>query len=170
MSTFIRALVLCSSVLLGCAPKREAAPPPPASPSSAVRHVYRLDFVLTASDGTGAPKTTSFTLNLLEADRGEVRLGKNIPIAMGAPVGAGAPAMGVARQDVGLRVDAQYRTLGDDVLLEVSTELSASEPPEIRKVTMRGVALAAPGRSTVVTTVEDDRKRYELSVTPTRVR
>jgi hypothetical protein len=155
--------VLSACLALGCAPK--APPPAIALPHAPERHIYRLDFVLTSSDGAAAATTTAFTLNLLEAENGQVMVGKNIPL-----VATSSGPASSARQDVGLRIKTKCRTLGDDVLLEVDTEMSASDPPAIRKVLMYGGGLASLGKSTVLSILDDDHKRYQLSVTPTRLR
>ncbi len=128
------------------------------------RPVYRFDFVLTSSDGTSPATSTAFTLNLQEFDRGEMMVGKNVPLTL-VP-----PSTSPPRQDVGLKVAVQWRAAGDDVLLDVSTEMSALEPPSsIRKVVAKGGALASAGKSTVVTTMDSDNKKYQLTVTPTKV-
>jgi hypothetical protein len=147
-----------------------APPPPPAPPE---RRVYRLDFVLRSEEPGGAPTSTSFTLTLEERERGEVVVGKNVALATTtttAAAGATTPPPS-ARLDVGLKVVATLHALGDDVLLEVSTELSAYEAPStVRKVVSKGNALAAPGKPALVTTLDVDRGRHELSVTATRLR
>jgi hypothetical protein len=152
------------------APATTQGSPPPAHPSDvAGPHVYRFDFVLTSNDGSTAAPTTSFTLNLQEGQRGEVVIGKNVPLSAPPAVpGVTAPS---PRQDVGLKVSADFRTLGDDVLLEVTTEMSAFEPPSaIRKVVAKGNALASANRPSLVTSLDDDRKHYQLMVTPTKLR
>jgi hypothetical protein len=148
----------------GCASK----PPPSVATAtthttSADRPVYRFDFVLTSGDAT-PPTTTSFTLNLAELEKGEVMVGRNVPLTTAAP---GVP---MARQDVGLKIATQFRMRGDEVLLDVSTEMSTSEPPSIRKTTMRGAALATPGRAVLVSSLDDDNRRFQLTVTPTKLR
>jgi hypothetical protein len=136
--------------------------------------VYRLDFVLTAGDAS-APATTTFTLNLPERDKGEMLVGRNVPLTTpigaagsGAPASVGAPIF--PRQDVGIKVGVVCRTLGEDVLLEVTTDVSASEPPSVRKALLVGSALAPLGKSTLVATLDDDRRKVQLFVTATRLR
>ena len=140
-------------------------------PGVGERHVYRFDFALTANDGTSPPSSTSFTLVLQEHEKGEVVVGKNVSLSTAGPAGSGPP-MAAARQDVGVKVAALFRTSGnDDVVLEVSTEMSAFEPPtSVRKVVAKGNALATSGKPALVTTLEDDHKKYQLTVTPTKLR
>jgi len=180
-STFVLAAVL----LVGCAPHQQTPPPAASAPTLATRSggptrddrpVYRFDFVVTAVDGSNAPASTSFTLNLQERDKGEMVVGKNVPLSAPPPPppsGSGTPAhsTGSARQDVGLKVAAGFWMVGDDLMLDVAIEMSAFEPPStIRKVVAKGNALATPGKPSLVTTLEDDHKRYQLTVTPTKLR
>ena len=183
MALAASAAVACAppSVSLKCPESAAIAPPPPppAAPAHATathdhdrdqRHFYRLDFVLTAMDGA-APQTTSFSLTLGEHDRGDVHFGKNVLLTAAQPTGTNPPMPG-PRQDVGVKVVATIGAVqGDDVTLDVSTEVSALEPPTtIRKISAMGEALATPGKSTVVAMLEEDKKRYQLSVTPTKLR
>ena len=133
--------------------------------------MYRFDFGLTASDGTGgAPTTSSFTLNLQEGDKGEVHVGKNVLLSAPSPP-SGTASPGGPRQDVGLKVAAGFRAVGDEPLLDVSLELSTFDPPStIRKVVAKSDALAFAGKPVLVTSLEEDHKRYQLTVTATRVR
>ena len=165
-----------SSAAMGCAP-HEACPAvtTAAAPHAQAndRRVYRFDFGLSTSDGTGAaPTTSSFTLSMQEGDVGEVHVGKNV--ALSAPSVAGPTAPSTAsgpRQDVGLKVGARFRAMGDEPLLDVSLEMSSFDPPStIRKVVAKGDVLASAGKPVLVTSLEDDHKRYQLTVTATRVR
>lgn len=81
------------------------------------------------------------------------------------------PSIASARQDVGIKVAASFRMAGDDVDLEVSAEMSAFDPPTtIRKLVAKGNSLASAGKSALVTTIEDDHRKYQLTVTPTKLR
>ena len=157
-------------------PPPSAVPPtkPPVTPvgsheerSEEIRF-YRLDFVLRATDSAATPKTTqttSFSIALGEHDRGDIHVGKNVALAV--------TATGTSpRQDVGVRVATSIRNItGSDVMLDVSTEVSALESAgTIRKVSSEGRALAATGKPTIVMTLDEDTKHYELSVTPTKLR
>jgi hypothetical protein len=176
--TSCAALVVLASLVEGCAPQ-QACPPvasvatssSPAKPTD--RHVYRFDFVLSATDGSSAPSTTTFTLNLQEADKGEVVLGKNVALSAPPSPGASSSPVASARQDVGVKVAASFRmaATGDDVILDVVTEMSTFDPPTtVRKLVMKGDAIAAAGKPALVTTLEDDHKKFQLTVTPTKLR
>ena len=97
-------------------------------------------------------------------------VGKNV--ALSAPAAPGAPSVGASpRQDVGTKVKAQFRTTGDDVLLDVTVEMSTFDPPTtVRKMVAKGSALASVGKPALVTSLDDANKRYQLTVTPTKLR
>jgi hypothetical protein len=148
-------------------PASTAAPPPPVGPRFD-RHVYRFDFVLSSSEGAGTPTTTSFTLSLEDGDHGELMVGKNVPLT--TTIGPGDKPISVPRQDVGLKVSASVRSIGDDLLLEVSTEMSTWEPPStIRKIVAKGGAFAPLGKPATVLSLDDDKKHYQLTVTPQKL-
>ncbi len=164
---------------IGCAPQQVC----PAVTTAAAPHtahdrpVYRFDFGLSTSDGTGAaPTTSSFTLSMMEGDKGEVHVGKNVALSspsVATSPGSGAPMStgGGPRQDVGLKVAAQFRAVGDEPLVDVSLEMSSFDPPStIRKVVAKSDVLAVAGKPVLVTSLEEDHKRYQLTVTATRVR
>lgn len=125
----------------------------------------RFDFALSATEGAAAPATTSFALTLQEGERGELLVGKNVAVATGGPGNASV------RQDVGTRIHAQFHRVDEDVVLELSVELSAQEAGgTIRKIVFKGNGYPAMGKATPVMNVEEDKRRYQLTVTPTKVR
>jgi hypothetical protein len=140
-------------------------PPPPPQHGDAHAHMYRFDFVL-----TGADVNASFSLNLEEGRPGEVSMGKNIPL-----ISTLTPAPGVVapRQDVGMKVRAEFTSVGDDVVLHVNLELSGSDSGQLttfRKITASSDLLAPTGKSTLVSSVDEDKKHLQLTVTPSRMR
>jgi hypothetical protein len=169
--------LLFSFAAFGCSPSSRATPPPSTattagSPAGTERHVYRFDFVLTSIDGANPASSTSFTLNLEELHKGEMLIGKNVPLVSFPAAGGGSgPSLAAPRQDVGMKIAAGFRTAGDDVVLDVDTEMSAFEPPSsVRKIVSKGSVLASSGKSALVTTLDNDNKRYQLTVTPTKLR
>jgi hypothetical protein len=156
--TSLLASCLVASTALAAPPVQVAAPVPTS------HAIYRLDFELTTA-ATGKPaSTTAFSLNLDEHRGGDAMMGDNVPLA-----GAGAGAS-TARQNVGVKVKASFEMVGADLLLDVDTELSSiAAPPAVHKIETRGVALAAPGKKTVVASIDRDGVHTQLSVTPTKL-
>ncbi|MBX3226437.1 MAG: hypothetical protein KIT84_32750 [Labilithrix sp.] len=156
-------------------PTLTSAPVPPPSPAGPrwhgdeTLHVHRYDFVLTPKDPKDAiVGPTSFSVNITSNHTGEVTVGRNVPLV---PPSGPAPAT-PPRQDVGLKVKAHPQGLAgtEDVLVDVELEMSTMEGSAIRKLTTHGTALAPLGKATLVVSVDDDKRRYELTVTPTKLR
>jgi hypothetical protein len=165
--SIVALVVLASSA--GCA---RSAPLPSSSATSAAsakrnddqRPVYRLEFALRAKDDAATAPSTTFVIQVADRDTGEMMVGKNIPLPSLQP---GGPS---PRQDVGLKVKAHVRERApNDLLVDVSTELSASESTSVRKVVSHGSVRARPGAQALVSRVADDTQTYELLVTASRV-
>lgn len=161
-------LLLSLASLAACARPEPASSPTTTSAkvtkgSLADRSIYRLDFVLTDAAPGAAPVTTSFTLTLPELETGEVMVGENVSLT--------PPSGPPLRQDVGTRVKAIVRSVGNDVLVEAHVEMSASDlPTSVRKLTSVGSAFASSGKPALVAKLDDPHRRVELTVTPTKVR
>jgi hypothetical protein len=164
-------------------PPETPHPPPPPPHHDEANHVYRLDFVLTPKDPKDASLSpTSFTLNVVENQGGDVMVGRNVPLQVAntppAPGSKEPPQQHLSpRQDVGIKVSAHLRPLEktDDVLADVQLELSAVEGTTngvstLRKITSHGSVVATMGKSALVTSVDDDKRHYELTITPTKIR
>ncbi|MGH7285315.1 MAG: hypothetical protein ACRELY_27650 [Polyangiaceae bacterium] len=162
----ISCLALACSTF-GCA-SMHAAPPPvaqtaQAQKSSEPRHVYRLDFVVASSDPSnqaGLPGGGSYTMNLEEGRSGEIRSGSNIPLSSGA------------RIDVGTKLWAECTALGDDLLIDNRTEISAGDSGSIHKLSAAGEALVTSGKPALIASAEDPQghSRYQVTVTATKLR
>ena len=128
-----------------------------ASPDPAV---YRLDFELTTT-AAGKITKTMFSLTLPEGRHGEAMIGDNIALPTG---------ISTARENIGLRVDANYAQRGADILLDVETELKTRDGSStLHRLATKSAALAAPGKSAVIVSIDHDKVRTELTVTPTRL-
>ena len=173
MITRIAALAAVASICAGCvsrAPAPVAVPPQAKAPED--RHVYRVDFVVAASDPGKAPTTSAYTLNLEEWDNGELHLGANVPLS------AATSSMPAPRQDVGLKITASLHAIGEDVVMRDTVEMSNTDdttpqtPATIHKITTRGDAVIRAGQSALVASLEDPltHKRYQVNATATRLR
>jgi hypothetical protein len=133
-----------------------------AAPGPSAHALYRLDFELTSTQA-GKPvwSTAMFSLNLDEHRNAEAMIGDNVAVA--------GPSSGT-RQNVGIKVKASFEMYGADLLLDVETDLTAvAAPPTIHKIETRDVALATPGKKTVVASIDHDGVHTQLLVTPTKL-
>lgn len=194
----VTSLVLAAAVL-GCsatcpqAPAETAAPAPrstnlqPASGEARAktppeqRHVYRLEFAVSASDGGKPASSSAYTLNVEEDRGGELHIGSNVPLQTNVSPGGAAP-----RQDVGLKIRCSFTSAGDDLLLHTSVEMSSVDdpPPErdrvrepsaalaIRKISTAGDAVVSPSKPALVNSLEDPitHRRYQVTATATKLR
>lgn len=75
------------------------------------------------------------------------------------------------RQDVGVKLKASFQSVGDDIVIDVHTEMSSVQAPSsIGKVMTSSSAVTTGKKSVLVTTLDTEDKRYELTVTPTKLR
>jgi hypothetical protein len=164
------ALVLCGSLASYTVGARSASAKPkvPRAP----HHVYRLDYVVSVTEPGKPARTSTYTMNVEEDSGGEVRAGENMPLVTGGPGAGAAP-----RQDVGLAIRCHLASAGDDLLLHASTELTAPDDGiegfrAIRKITSSGDAVVAPGKTTVLASVQEptSHARYEVTVAATKLR
>jgi hypothetical protein len=179
---FIIPSLILAAATLGCAPtcpQGAATPPAPAagvtaSTASAAhaskppdqRRVYRFDFVLTTTEVSKPPASSSYALNLEEDQHGELRLGSNVPLSTSA---TGA----VPRQDVGLSFRCSFVPVGEDLLLHDSVEMSSlEEGSAIRKLVASGDTVVSPGKPALVSSLEDpvSHKRFQVMVSATKLR
>jgi hypothetical protein len=155
---------IASLGLVGCVsaqPLRQTAQAPQQTPKQEDRHVYRVDFVVAATDPGKPVQTSTYTLNLEEYENGQLRLGSNVQLTP------------QSRQDVGLKISASLRPRGDDLLLRDEIEMSGlDDPGTIHKITTEGDALLRTGQQTLVASLEDplSHKRYQVSASATRLR
>ena len=157
----MKTLLLLATLLLAT-PALAATPTAPAAPSS--HDVYRLDFELTTTQ-PGKPATTiAFSLNLEEHRKGEVTVGENVALA-----GSGGTAGAPLRQNVGTHVVASFELVGADLLLQVDTELSELiAATRMSRIAASDVALASPGHKTMIASIDHDKTRTLLTVTPVK--
>jgi hypothetical protein len=159
-------LVVCGSLASYAVGARSASAKPEA------HHVYRLDYVVSVTEPGKPARATTYTMNLEEGTSGDIHVGANVPLVSSSLPGVSSP-----RQDVGLALRCHVARAGEDLVLHTITELSAPEdveqgPRAMRKVTMNGDALVAPGKTTVVSSVQEPTSgaRYEVTVAATKLR
>ena len=142
--------------------------------SGSAHHVYRLDYTVTITEPGKAAVTDNYTLNVEDGHGGDVHAGANIPL-----VSSTSPSLGGSpRQDVGITLRCDLTRVGNDLLVQTKTELSA--PGErfgggavaIQKITSNSDGVVTPGSSALVASVEEpvSHARYDVTVTATKLR
>jgi len=141
-----------------------------ASKAEKLRSVYRVDFVVRESE-EGKPINSRHYSQLVEENGWcRVRAGARVPIQ---------GEKGTQYMDVGVNIDCQLGEQDGQVRMEVRLELtsfakdpSLQSPPLLRVIRAEVQTGLAPGKPTVVSSVDDaaSPRRYQLEVTATKVK
>jgi hypothetical protein len=170
---FVLPAVATTLVLFGPLLGYEAAVHAASAPSpSKPHHVYRLDYSLSVTEPGKAAVTNGYVLNVEEGQSGDVHAGANIPLQ------TSSSSMASPRQDVGVKLHCQVTRVGGDLLIHNNTELSGPDEHAdqgaraIHKISGSGDAVVTPGKSALVTSIEEpvSHTRYEVTVTATKLR
>jgi hypothetical protein len=145
--------------------------------------VYHLDFVWSELEGGKRLNSRSYTMDVIEGQRGRLRVGTRVPVATGDK--------GIQYLDVGMNIDCEAKSdkdvpwLKDDkVWLDVNAEASSfaldangkanysAGNPIMQSIRTSITTVAPLAKPTVISTVDDpnSNRTFELSVTATRVR
>jgi hypothetical protein len=149
------------------APAPAPSPPAPSSPAPppSERALVHLDLEVATSEPGLPPSTTTFALNLEENRTSNIMIGDNVPLA-GSGGAAGAPM----RQNVGLRVGADFRMRGTDLVLDVDAELSApASGGGIHTIKASDSSLVTPGKKAYLLAIVHGSARTVISATATRL-
>jgi len=153
------------------------------------RHAYKVDFVLTEIEDGRKINSRQYALNLNGGESDQLKVGTRVPVE----VKQGE----IQYLDVGTNVWCRLRDrrnsepsehglqelswLGNDVMLNVTAEVSnfavpdqqgASMRPAIRQMKIEASTIAVVGKQMVVGNVDDpnSKRQYQLDVTVTRLK
>lgn len=149
--------------------------PAPARPEKPAA-TYKLDFTLTELEDSTRVNSRSYSLLLEEDVWGRTRIGTRVPLSMGE-------GKGIQYMDVGFSLDARLNQREGDLRLELRLEVNTFVPveqgdtarprePVLRSMRSELATSIVPGKSTLLTTVDElsSRRRFQVEVTATRVR
>jgi len=136
---------------------------------------YRLDFTLNELDSGKKINTRHCSMNLTAGSTNEIKIGTRVPVATGTSQ--------FQYMDVGTNIWANLREMGNDLQLEVRSDLSSldmspardhsnSSAPIVRQIQINGKTLLVTGKAITVGTIDDPNSNHEfqLEVTATRLR
>ncbi|MBZ5544138.1 MAG: hypothetical protein LAO07_10725 [Acidobacteriia bacterium] len=141
--------------------------------------VYRLDFVVRELEDGKRLNLRNYSLSAKSRQWASLRVGSRIPIMTGESQ--------MQYQDVGINIDCMPGEHDDQILLSTRFESSSVVAPDkttegagvrspttpiFRQVKFSGDSLLAPGKPTVIGTLDDvaTNRRYEIEVTVTKVK
>ncbi len=180
-------IVTCVLMLVTPSGAQEAKPAPEAKPSVQVSRpisvprpekpaaTYKLDFTLSELEDSTRMNSRNYSLLLEEDAWGRTRIGTRVPLSLGE-------GKGVQYMDVGFSLDARVNQRENDLRLELRLEANSFVPvegestrprePVLRSMRSELTASVTPGKTTLLTTVDElgSRRRFQVEVTATRIR
>jgi hypothetical protein len=136
---------------------------------------YRLDFTLSELEAGKKINTRHCSMNLTAGSTNEIKIGTRVPVATGTSQ--------FQYMDVGTNIWANLREVGNDLQLEVRSDVSNldmssardhsnSSAPIVRQIQINGKTLLVTGKAITVGTIDDPNSNHEfqLEVTATRLR
>jgi hypothetical protein len=173
--------VMVTFIMLGPAAKWSRAQDsaaPKAAAEAEPGHAYRLDFTLSETEDGKKINSRQYAMSL-GADTSEIKIGTRVPVE----VKQGE----IQYLDVGTSIWCRLRDrrdvswLGNDVLLNIRSDLSSfavpdqqntSMRPAIRQMKIDASMVAFVGKQMVVGIVDDpnSKRQYQLDITVTRLK
>jgi hypothetical protein len=157
----------------------QASSAKPSQPQRSVRP-YRLDFSLNELEDGKHVNSRHYSMNLTAGSGDEIKIGTRVPVRTGSEPAA---ANLFQYMDVGTKIWAQLREAGDDVQLEVRSEISNLDkvagqesspalPPIVRQIQLRGSTLLVVGKPIIIGSVDDpnSNRQFQLEVTVTKLK
>ena len=136
---------------------------------------YRLDFSLNELEDGKKTNTRHYSMNLTAGSGDEIRIGTRVPVTTGSNQWQ--------YMDVGTKIWANLREGGDDLQLEVRSEISNLDrvagqdsnpalPPIVRQIQLRGSTLLVVGKPIIIGSVDDpnSNRQFQLEVTVTKLK
>ena len=140
---------------------------------------YRLDFSVNELEDGKKINTRHYSMNLTEGDNNEIKIGTRVPVATTPP-----PNTQFQYMDVGTRIFSRLTRHGDEIQLNVDSEISNIDTtgglergttlvaPVVRQIKIEGSTLLAVGRPILIGSVDDpnSKKQFQLEVTVTKLK
>ncbi|HWJ46332.1 MAG TPA: hypothetical protein VNS62_01685 [Candidatus Udaeobacter sp.] len=157
----------------------QKAESPKAADEVKIASAYRLDFSLNEMDDGKKVNTRQYSMHSRSGDWNEIRIGTRVPVE--------SKQGEFQYLDVGMTIrcrltdQSDMASLGENVSLKVSAELTNFAVPEqqqqtmhpaIRQMRMEASTVAVLGKSMVVGVVDDpnSKHQYQLEVTVTKLK
>jgi len=146
---------------------------------------YRLDFSVNELESGKRINTRHYSMNLADGSADELKIGTRVPVHTGPPrSGPGDNPTQYQYMDVGTNIWASLRERGDDLQLEVRSDISNLDmsashdgdsgwlPPIVRQIKISGVTLLVAGKPIIIGSMDDpnSNREFQLEITATKLR
>jgi hypothetical protein len=145
---------------------------------------YRLDFSINELENGKKINSRHYSMDLTAGSPNEIKIGTRVPVATG-PRDAGNPLANLQFQymDIGTNIWANLREGGDDLQLEIRSDVSnldmspardhdALSAPIVRQIKINGSTLLMTGKPIIIGTMDDpnSNREFQLEVIATKLR
>jgi len=172
-------LMIAFAVLAAVAQSLAQDPAKSTTDSAEPGHAYRLDFTVNELEDGKKINTRQYSMNVNAGEQNEMKIGARVPVE---------PKSGEFQYlDVGTNIWCRLRDhkdvawLGNDILLNVKSEISNFAVPEQQGQSMRPIlrqlkidasTIAVVGKPMVIGSVDDpnSKRQFQLEVTVTKLR
>jgi hypothetical protein len=157
---------ICCSLLAFAQEKKQERP----------HHTYKIDVLLTESEGGKTMNSRSYTMLVNDGDTGRIRQGNRIPINVGS--GTAKEGSGIQYLDVGFNLDCTLRYADDSLQLGMILDMSSLAPeqgasgnPIVRQQRYQIQSPTQPGKRSVIANVDelDSKRRLQIETLLTQV-
>jgi hypothetical protein len=137
---------------------------------------YRLDFTFNELEDGKKINSRHYSIDVTAGSANETKIGTRVPVSIG-------PQSQYQYMDVGTNIWANLREGGDEVQLEVRSDMSnldmssahdhyTGSAPIVRQIQINGSTLLVTGKSIVIGAVDDpnSNREFQLEVTATKLR
>jgi hypothetical protein len=147
-------------------------------------HAYKIDVVLTESEGGKTVNSRSYTMLVNDNDVGRIRQGDRIPINVGSVTPAtnqsSPPTSQIQYMDVGFNLDCVMTSVEDGLYMRTVLDMSTLAPeqaqgtsgnPIVRQQRYQTGSLVQPGKRIVIATVDqlDSKRKLQIETLLTQV-
>jgi hypothetical protein len=144
---------------------------------------YRLDFSFNEVADGKTVNTRHYSMDITAGDTNEIKIGTRVPVESGTYDPSVPKATQFQYLDVGTNIWAHLREHGDELMLEVRSDVSNLDtsnnaertprfPPVIRQIKISGTTLLATGRPIPIGSMDDpnSKRQFQLEVTATKLK
>ena len=143
-------------------------------------HIYKIDVLLTESEGGKTVNSRSYTMLVNDGDTGRIRQGDRIPINVGSGIASkeGSVPNQIQYLDVGFNLDCTLRYADDSLQLGMILDMSSLAPeqgasanPIVRQQRYQIASPSQPGKRSVIANVDelDGKRRLQIETLLTQV-
>ena len=142
-------------------------------------HAYKVDVLLTESEGGKAVNSRTYTMLINSEDTGRIRQGDRIPVNVASVPGKeGSVPSQIQYMDVGFSLDCRLAQRNDGLYMSTVLDMSSLAPeqgasgnPIVRQQRYQTASFVQPGKRAVIANVDelDSKRKLQIEALLTQV-